>query len=55
MKLVKYCDIEILYHPGKANVIAVTLCRKTIHLSTLIMILKELQEDIQRVEIEVIV
>jgi len=36
LELVKDYDVEILYHPGKANVIADALSRKAVHSAALI-------------------
>ena len=41
MECLKDYDFEILYHPGKANVVAYALSRKRVHMST--MIVKELE------------
>ena len=37
MELLEYCDIELLFHPGKANVVADALSRKSSHLASLIV------------------
>jgi len=41
IEYLKDYDFELLYHPGKANVIADALSRKRIHVST--MMIKELE------------
>ena len=41
--MVKDYDVEILYHPGKENVVADALSRKSTHASTLITIQKAIQ------------
>ena len=48
-------DVEILYHPGKANVVVDTLSRKTAHTSALFTQQGKLQEEILRAEIDLIV
>ena len=41
MKYLKDFNFELLYHPGKANVVADALSRKRIHVSA--MMIKELE------------
>jgi len=41
MEYLKDYDFELLYHPGKANVVADALSRKMVHLSA--MMIKELE------------
>ncbi|KAL0543973.1 hypothetical protein IC582_019083 [Cucumis melo] len=53
LELVKDYDCEILYHPGKANVVADALSRKVAHSATLITKQAPLLRDFERVEIEV--
>ena len=49
LELVKDYDCEILYHPGKANVVADALCRKSFgSLSILRRLSKTLKEEICR-------
>ena len=49
-------DCEILYHSGKANVVADVLSRKSSgSLSVLRKLSKPLQEEICRVEIEIVI
>jgi len=38
MKYMKDCDFELLYHPGKANVIVDALSWKRMHMSSLMVI-----------------
>ena len=54
LELVKNYDIEIMYHPGKANVVADAPSWKTTHSSTLVTRECRLQEDMTKVEIEVV-
>ena len=37
MEFLKDYDFELLYHPGKANVVADALSRKTVHTAHLLM------------------
>ncbi|XP_022974779.1 uncharacterized protein LOC111473513 [Cucurbita maxima] len=55
LELVKDYDVEILYHPGKANVVVDILSRKTAHISALFTQQGQLQEEILRAEIDLIV
>ncbi|KAA0066507.1 pol protein [Cucumis melo var. makuwa] len=55
LELVKDYDCEILYHPGKANVVADALSRKVAHSAALIMKQAPLLRDFERVEIAVLV
>jgi len=41
MEYLKDYDFELLYHPGKANVVADALSKKRVHISSLMM--KELE------------
>ena len=41
MEYLKDYDFELLYHPGKANVVADALSQKRMHIST--MMVKELE------------
>ena len=41
MEYLKDCDFELLYHPGKTNVVANALSQKKMHMSC--MIIKELK------------
>ncbi|TYK09586.1 pol protein [Cucumis melo var. makuwa] len=53
LELVKDCDCEILYHPGKANVVADVLSRKVVHSAALITKQAPLLRDFERAEIVV--
>ncbi|KAL0554252.1 hypothetical protein IC582_008169 [Cucumis melo] len=53
LELVKDYDCEILYHPGKANVVADALSRKVAHSAALITKQTSLLRDFERVEIAV--
>ena len=55
LELLKDYDIELLYHPGKANVVADALSRKTTHESVIAILTAqpELQREMIRSEIEV--
>ncbi|KAL0549947.1 hypothetical protein IC582_014442 [Cucumis melo] len=52
-ELVKDYDCEILYHPGKANVVADALSRKVAHSAALITKQAPLLRDFERAEIAV--
>ncbi|KAA0036152.1 pol protein [Cucumis melo var. makuwa] len=51
LELVKDYDWEILYHPGKANIVADALSRKVAHSAALITKQAPLLRDFERVEI----
>ncbi|KAL0539461.1 hypothetical protein IC582_023673 [Cucumis melo] len=53
LELVKDYDCEILYHPGKANVVANALSRKVSHSAALITRQAPLHRDLERAEIAV--
>ncbi|KAL0560548.1 hypothetical protein IC582_000953 [Cucumis melo] len=53
LELVKDYDCEILYHPGKANVVADALSRKVAHSAALITKQAPLLRDFERAEIAV--
>ncbi|XP_077249410.1 uncharacterized protein LOC143888913 [Tasmannia lanceolata] len=54
LELLKDYDLTISYHPGKANMIADALSRKSsVNLATLITSQKYILEDLQREEIEI--
>ena len=56
LELIKDYDLEILYHPGKANVVADALSRKRQYgLTATITHQKELLEDMRRLDLEVVV
>ena len=55
LELIKDYDIEILYHPGKANVVADVLSRKREgNLAALITTQRHLLEDMGKLELEVV-
>ncbi|KAL0546695.1 hypothetical protein IC582_016607 [Cucumis melo] len=53
LELVKDYDCEILYHPGKTNVVADALSRKVSHSAALITRQAPLHRDLERAEIAV--
>ncbi|KAL0533445.1 hypothetical protein IC582_030285 [Cucumis melo] len=53
LELVKDYDCEILYHPGKVNVVADALSRKVSHSAALITRQAPLHRDLERAEIAV--
>ncbi|KAA0061818.1 pol protein [Cucumis melo var. makuwa] len=53
LELVKDYDCEVLYHPGKANVVANALSRKVAHSAALITKQAPLLRDFERAEIAV--
>ncbi|KAL4028091.1 hypothetical protein IC575_011283 [Cucumis melo] len=53
LELVKDYDCEILYHPGKANVVADALSRKVSHSAALITRQAPLHRDLERAEFAV--
>ena len=53
LELVKNYDVDIQYHPEKANVVADALSRKTFHSSALIMREVRLQREFERANIAV--
>ncbi|KAA0046943.1 pol protein [Cucumis melo var. makuwa] len=55
LELVKDYDCEILYHSGKANVVADALSRKVSHLAAFITRQAPLHRDLERAEIAVLV
>ena len=55
LELVKDYDCVINYHPGKENVVADALSRKSaINLATLLTTQKELLQDIENLELEIV-
>ena len=55
LELVKDYDCVINYHPGKANVVADALSRKSFSsVSTMVLVQKPLLQDMQRLELEIV-
>ena len=55
LELIKDYDLEILYHPGKANVVADALSRKKqVNVAAMITSQKEIIEDLRRLDVEVV-
>ena len=56
LDLIKDYDLEILYHPGKANVVADALNqKKDYNLATLLTSQKPLLEEMRKLELEVLI
>ena len=55
MELVKDYDIKIMYHPGKANVVADTLSRKVVHTSAMITKQERIHYEMKRARINVVI
>jgi len=53
MELLKDYDFELLYHPGKANVVADTLSRKIVHIAHLMIKEVELLEKFRDMRLQV--
>jgi len=53
MKFLKDYDFELLYHPGKANVVADALSRKIVHIAYLMIKEVELLEKFREMRLQV--
>ena len=53
MEFLKDFDFELLYHPGKANVVADALSKKTVHASYMMVIELELVEQFRDIQLQV--
>jgi len=53
MEFLKGYDFELLYHPGKANVVADALSRKTVHVAHLMIKKVELLEEFKDMRLQV--
>ena len=55
LELIKDYDLEILYHPGKENVVADALSRKKqVNVAALLTTQKWIVEDLRRLDVEVV-
>jgi len=55
LELLNDYDLQILHHPGKANVIADALSRKTHHIMSLMRVFKlEITQDLERLGIDLV-
>ena len=52
MQYLKDYDFELLYHPGKANIVADTLSRKRVHMSSMMVRELELIEKLRDMNLE---
>src|ERR1044072_7047465 len=55
MEFLKDYDFELQYHPGKANVVADALSRKSLHMSAMMVKEMELLEQFRDLNLSVIV
>ena len=56
LELIKDYDLEILYHPGKANLVADALsCKKQVSSMPAVTSQKEILEDLRWLDIKVVV
>jgi len=53
MKYLKDYDFDLLYHPGKANVVVDALSRKRVHMSVLMVKELELIDELRDMNFEV--
>jgi hypothetical protein len=55
LELIKDYDLEIYYHPGKANLVVVALSRKeNVHATIVAQLPDELVEDVKRLNLEIV-
>jgi hypothetical protein len=55
LELIKDCDLEIHYHPGKANLVADALSRKEhVHSAVVAQLTDEIVEDFRRLNLGIV-